>query len=184
MSVRVLLFLTLVELLSIVGCSESDQPTAMDTRAEEQAVEQAQGGEVSQVAGTTSRVEAEAPQPEQAISNPVQQRPDPTESESEPTPALADRQQLVQSEPEQQSEPIESQEESEAPPTNLTERPGNGYQRRRRPSPTGTAVAGHRTAQRRRRSRDPERRDRLVSNQLRGRTRGLDPQNGARSRGG
>ena len=123
MSVRVLLFLTLVGLLLNVGCSEGDQPTATDTRAEEQAVEQAQGGEVSQVAGTTSRVEAEAPQPEQAISNPVQQRPDPTESESEPTPALADRQQLVQSEPEQQSEPIESQEESEAPPTNLTDVP-------------------------------------------------------------
>ena len=122
MSIRVLLFLTFVGLL-LIGCSEGDQPTASDTRAEEQAVEQAQGGEVSQVAGTRSRVEAEAAQPEQAISNPVQQRPDPTESESESTPALADRQQSVQSEPEQQSEPIESQEESEAPPTNLTDVP-------------------------------------------------------------
>ncbi len=122
MSIRVLLFLTFVGLL-LIGCSEGDQPTATDTRAEEQAVEQAQGGEVSQVAGTRSRVEVAAAQPEQAISNPVQQRPDPTESESESTPALADRQQSVQSEPEQQSEPIESQEESEAPPTNLTDVP-------------------------------------------------------------
>ncbi len=123
MSIRVLLSLIVVGLLSIVGCSESDQPTAMDTRAEEQAVEQAQGGEVSQVAPTRNSVEAEAAQPEQAASDPDQQRTDLTESESEPTPALADRQQSVQSEPEQQSEPTEVQEEAEAPPTNLTDVP-------------------------------------------------------------
>ena len=62
MSVQGLLFLALVRLL-FVGCSESDQPTATETEGERQAVQPEHVGEVSQVARTTSRVEAEAAQP-------------------------------------------------------------------------------------------------------------------------
>ena len=70
MSFRVLLFLSLVGLL-FVGCSTGDQPTAAETQGVRQALEPEQAGEVSQVARTMSRVEAEAAQSGQPTGEPA-----------------------------------------------------------------------------------------------------------------
>ncbi len=122
MGIRVLLVLSFVGLM-LIGCSEADQPSAAEAPAERQAVEPEQEGEASEVVRTTSRVQVDATQPQQATNEPQQQPSDQTGSDSEPPPTREEPRSPSQSEAEQQGEPTESQEEPESPPTDLTDVP-------------------------------------------------------------